>query len=470
MKKYRVLVLAMSTLPDPLHGHKDPFKNIYKYQRLETEDDTIYRVRQEYRGIGQLEPVPQYLLDRYGEITHYVILATKEAKASLSYPFSVDELKTKIRETGIGGEITFNAGETISAVTFFEKRVEAFHKEKTFMRPCFKDDICLSEDKPEEGIEELMQYIRNLYKDYRKDNKDIGLDEDPDQNWKLYVDIHGGLRAMSFIASTLIQVLSMPDLDEEKDVMSKEGETEKNYIARLTDGRPVIPVTKIYTINYDNSGNNISYIVDQTKLYDVYSRESIEAYMNYGQYAQMALRSRIDPFDATVKPYAFISYRRTDAPKERFTFIGSLKQAGFRYWYDDSIPVLEDWKKTLEQANSNCKIFIALISKEYFNSFQCVKELTQAIQENKQIFLVSIDQTPLYLSLEEGKDSIYLTNGEKEGSGKFEHAEIKKSDLEEIKKKQHQALDNNMRDGIFQPSALIDKLSSNSEFQALKEN
>ena len=110
-----------------------------------------------------------------------------------------------------------------------------------------------------------------------------------------------------------------------------------------------------------------------------------------------------------------------------------------------------------------------MISKEYFNSFQCVKELTQAIQENKQIFLVSIDQTPLYLSLEEGKDSIYLTNGEKEGSGKFEHAEIKKSDLEEIKKKQHQALDNNMRDGIFQPSALIDKLSSNPEFQELKE-
>lgn len=53
MKKYSVLVLAMSTLPDPLHGHKDSFKNIYEYQRLETEDDTIYHVRQEYRGIGQ---------------------------------------------------------------------------------------------------------------------------------------------------------------------------------------------------------------------------------------------------------------------------------------------------------------------------------------------------------------------------------------------------------------------------------
>ena len=458
MKQYNVLVLAMSTLSDPLNKHTYPFDNLYYYRKLQTEDETIEKICEPYHGIGQLEPVPQYLLDRYGEITHYVILASEKAKETRNYNWCGVNLE--IKNKGIGGEIEVKSGEQLSALTFFEKRIEAFHRDGKFDMPHF-EEIDLSDDNPQDGIEKLLEYVRKLFAECRDNNRD----ENPDDCWRMYVDIHGGLRAMSFIATTLIQILSIPDLDDESDLNLKSGESNTDYISRLTDGRPVIPVTKIYTINFDGANTNKSWIVDQTKLYDVYSKESIKAYMNYGQYAQMALRSTIDPYEDDVKPYAFISYRRADAPKERFTFLGSLKNAGYRYWYDDSIPVRADWRETLEKANKKCTIFIALITKGYYSSYQCLKEMAQAIEEKKPILLFSLDRTPLYSPVQEGASEITLTDEENKNPVTIRQDEINDS----ISRWNQLDLNDHLRDGIYQLSALIDSLHNCDEFKPLRE-
>ena len=459
MKKYSVLVLTMSTLSDPMTQNPDPFQNRYILQ-VQNEDDSFHLVGETYHAIGQLEPVPQYILDTYGNITYYIILATEKATAPLQFDFNVDEFNKKIRDTGIGGEIAFDAGETISAVTFFEKRIKAFHKQRGVEEPSFSV-VDISENDPGKGIKELLDEVRRIYKECVEANTDASIDD----CWSLYVDIHGGLRATSFATFTLIQILSAPDMDDEKDVEKKSGESKEQYIARLTDGKPTIPVTKIYTVNFDPTDRGLNYIVDQTKLYNIYAKESIEAYMNYGQYAQMALRSRINPFAEDVKPYAFISYRRTDAPKERFTFLGSLKKGGYRYWYDDSIPVMDDWKKTLEQANTKCSVFIALITKDYYRSYQCVKELAQAIDQEKPILLYSLDKSDLYSPIKKGDDSITLTDSETGHSVTINREDIKKH----IDWRNHLALDNQLFEDIYQLPALLDKLSSNPAFQELKE-
>lgn len=462
MKEYKILVLALSTLPNPLDDSRSPFNNIYLYQPPKKEEAEAPIIEENlppsrvYHGIGQLEPVPQYLLDNEGTITHYIILATSAVKKP--HPLDWAEVQQQICARGLEGKIDYAPGEQLSDLDFFERRIEAFHRERGLEKPAF-EIVDLVQNDPGPGLEVLLQKVRALYKECMRSNPGA----EPEQCWRLFLDIHGSLREAAFATFTLIQILSAPDMDDEEDLKRKHSESPEQYISRLTDGKPTIPVSKIFTVNYDNADRSRSYIVDTTRLYQVYARESIKSYMNYGQYAQMALRSRIDPFDPQVKPYAFISYRRADAPKERFTFIGSLKKAGFRYWYDDAIPVLQNWADTLRKANEKCTLFIALITKGYYSSFQCMKELAQAIAEEKTIFLFSLDQTALYNPETHGADQLTVKNSDTD-----ETVSIAAADIEAIIQKQQLALKDLVRDGVYQPSAFVDSLNANPLFQSLK--
>ena len=74
MKHYRVLVLAMSTLSDPLK--MGALKNRY-YYKCEENGNTQYKGN--YHGIGQLEPIPLYFMEQFGDISHMIILTTHKA-------------------------------------------------------------------------------------------------------------------------------------------------------------------------------------------------------------------------------------------------------------------------------------------------------------------------------------------------------------------------------------------------------
>ena len=203
----------------------------------------------------------------------------------------------------------------------------------------------------------------------------------------------------------------------------------------------------------------------------MFIRESLEAYMNYGQYAGIALKTDIDLAAETVAPYAFISYRRMDAPKERFAFLGILKKEGYRYWYDDAIDLQEDWAKKLKKANDKSAVFIALITAHYYESYQCVKELRQALDKMKtveesvcRILLVSTDGTSLYPPIE---GDLTVTDEQS-----HESITIKKAEFDKLTAVNHCNLDNLMHEGVFDKSQLLAKLTElcekNEAFKSIK--
>lgn len=478
MKKYNILVLAMSTLPDPLvknqYTGNTAFDNCYVFSGSDMENQKIYH------GIGQLEPVPQYILDRYGALTHCIILQTPEVQESK--PFDWEQINQKIIAEGDKATIDYVAGEPISAMRFFEKRMEAFYRQRENadrtdcadfkQKPKFVP-IDISEDAPEKGLEDLLKAISTLYVECLTENEDK-VDK---KVWQLFVDVHGGYRAASLAMFALIQSLSAPD---EQDLISGR---DNAGIARLTDGKGTIPIKHVYTVNFDFSKKNPEEdphtIVDKTEFYQIFTKASLEAYMNYGQYAKIALKPTINLKEYKGEPYAFISYRRMDAPKERFAFLGVLKKEGFRYWYDDSIELQTDWKKTLKTAVKNSSVFIALITKNYYDSFQCLKELRQALDENKTILFVSLDRTDLYSPecdiTKELKENILNENGEVIGEKTVDTVTVYKNELEIIGEKQHLSLKDFLIDGVFQPSSLKDKLindlcKNNEAFRALMPN
>lgn len=465
MKHYRVLVLAMSTLSDPLKV--GALKNRY-YYKCEENGNTQYKGN--YHGIGQLEPIPQYIMEQYGDITHVIILTTnKTTDKLLSYDWEkINEQIALLEENGGQGDgavidLTEEEKENgLSAVEFFKKRMAAFCKKRGIHTPHFKV-IDFSEEQPEAGLNGLMQSIRKLYQDYRNDNKN----DTDDQNWQMFVDVHGGLRDASFVIFAMIHNLSAPD---EQDLIGM-GEKISAAIARLTDGKGTVPVTGVFTIYFDAAQNGgKSLIVDRTDFYNMFVRESLEAHMNYGQYAGIALKSDIDPESDDFRPYAFISYRRLDAPKERFAVLGILKKEGYRYWYDDGIELHEDWQGKLELANAKSAVFIALITKQYYKSYQCVKELRQALDEKRpgDILLISTDGTSLYPPFSDGKNGFTIPDQDGHTS-----ISIRKDEIEGITKDNHLNLRDQMHHGVLDKMQFTDKLrrlcEKDNDFSRIKK-
>lgn len=452
-KDYRVLVLAMSSLPDPLQEGfgKDAFKNRYVYK----SDNVV--LSNVYHGLGQLEPVPQYILDTYGAITHYVILETDAVKIAKNYDWN--GINEKIEKEGDSTTIKYVPGESVSSVGFFKKRMDAFHEIRNFNLPNYVD-IDFSDDQPEPGLANLLKSIRTLYSRCKEENKNRNIDD----CWQLFVDVHGGLRDASFVLFSLIHNLSAPD---EQD-LSEWDERINSAVAHLTDGKGTIPVERVFTVNYDSTdGSGPQCIVDRTELYAMFIRESLEAYMNYGQYAGLALKTDIDLDAETVLPYAFISYRRLDAPKERFAFLGILKKYGYRYWYDDAIDLQADWASRLQAANDKSTIFIALITAHYYESYQCVKELRQALDKKEassEILLVSTDGTSLYPPIE---GDLTVTDEQS-----HESVTIEKAELVELTEANHCNLGSLMHNGVFDKSQLLAKLTdlckNNEVFKSIK--
>ncbi|MGN1118075.1 MAG: toll/interleukin-1 receptor domain-containing protein, partial [Acutalibacteraceae bacterium] len=437
-KDYKILVLAMSSLPNPLNA----FQNRYVFKDDNGVSSKIYH------GLGQLEPVPQYILETYGAITHYVILETEAVKLTKNYDW--DKINEKIKAEGDEAALEYTPGEAVSTVGFFKKRVDAFHRMRNFNQPTYVD-VDFSDDDPEPGFANLLKSIRTLYAQCKEENKNRNIDD----CWQLFVDVHGGLRDASFVLFSLIHNLSAPD---EQDLSQWDNKI-NSAIARLTDGKGTVPVERVFTIAFDPTGNNEKphTILDRTKLYEMFIRESLEAYMNYGQYAGLALKSDIDLGAETIPPYAFISYRRLDAPKERFAFLGILKKEGYLYWYDDAIDLQADWTTVLENANNKSTVFIALITAHYFESYQCVKELRQALDEKEtieeevsRILLVSTDGTPLYPPIE---GDLTVTDEQL-----HESVTIKKAEFDKLTEVNHCNIGSLMHEGVFDKSQLLAKL------------
>ncbi|MBR3143450.1 MAG: toll/interleukin-1 receptor domain-containing protein [Clostridiales bacterium] len=387
MENYHVLVLAMSTL-NSIYDEKEKKVRSNGF-RFRDDGGKEYVLSKEL--LGQLEVMPVFLTEYFNtDISHIIILETEKTQKEAKLRGGANHPWRKIVDSMVrDGQTPFRYedGEQLSAVEFFKRRIETLCINGEDGKPPIFIDLTIDEEDPEEGLESLLKEIRGLYADCRKLKAD----------WKLWLDIHGGFREISLAMFSLMQVLSVVDM---------------KGIPQLKDGNGLIPVTNVYTTEYDND-IPISNIVEKTDFFRSITGPALTAYMNYGQYVQSILK----PYEGSL-PYAFVSYKHQDAEKERVVMMCLLKEAGYRYWYDDGIHLGDDWKQTLEEKLEKAVVVLIFLTEHYKESYQCLKELRQAMDQGKEIILVSLDEKaaiydPRPLEAMENGQKIVITGEEK---------------------------------------------------------
>ncbi len=121
------------------------------------------------------------------------------------------------------------------------------------------------------------------------------------------------------------------------------------------------------------------------------------------------------------EPYIFVSYSHRDVPKVR-PVLKRIEDEKFRFWYDDTMEVGEDFRAELQTKIENCTAFLLFISDSAMQSKYCGMEIITAFKNDKKIYPVYLDDStvipaPLKMILENlqhvkgsaiEKDSRYL--------------------------------------------------------------
>ncbi len=155
----------------------------------------------EYRYFHQMEPVPQMLQDK-GKLNTIVALCTKETFEN--------------KDLNINGEMV-----NTSEVQYFQNKFSEFDTKFVLVDP----------DNPAKGIVEATHIIRDLYSK---------------SECRLWVDIHGGFRALQTTFQVVISIL-------EKEGIS----SEKNYSVKGKVGEfHIVEENQSFDINYLFSGMN----------------------------------------------------------------------------------------------------------------------------------------------------------------------------------------------------------------------
>lgn len=90
------------------------------------------------------------------------------------------------------------------------------------------------------------------------------------------------------------------------------------------------------------------------------------------------------------EPYIFVSYSHVDVPKVR-EILKRIDAEKFRYWYDDTMEIGEDFRVELQTKIENCSAFLLFISDASMQSKYCGMEIITAFKNNKRIFPVYLD-------------------------------------------------------------------------------
>ena len=70
------------------------------------------------------------------------------------------------------------------------------------------------------------------------------------------------------------------------------------------------------------------------------------------------------------EPYIFISYSHADIPKVR-TIMKRIEQEKFRFWYDDTMEIGEDFRTELQTKIEGCHAFLLFVSPASMQSKYC---------------------------------------------------------------------------------------------------
>ena len=92
------------------------------------------------------------------------------------------------------------------------------------------------------------------------------------------------------------------------------------------------------------------------------------------------------------EPYIFVSYSHVDVMKVR-EILTRIDKEKFRYWYDDTMEIGEDFRLELQTKIEKCSAFLLFISDASMQSKYCGMEIIMAFKNNKRIFPVYLEDT-----------------------------------------------------------------------------
>ena len=93
-------------------------------------------------------------------------------------------------------------------------------------------------------------------------------------------------------------------------------------------------------------------------------------------------------------PYVFVSYAHEDA-EEIYRDLTFLNDQGFRIWYDDGISPGHNWPEALAEAIAKCDLFLFFVSKDSIESSHCQRELHFAMEGDKAVVAIHVDDSSL---------------------------------------------------------------------------
>ena len=101
-----------------------------------------------------------------------------------------------------------------------------------------------------------------------------------------------------------------------------------------------------------------------------------------GERPDMKFQDRsLAPYQGS-EPYLFLSYSHKDS-EWAVKFIRTVKEAGYRIWYDEGVTPGAEWDEHIAHAIENCGYYIALVSQNFLESSNCLDELKFARDLNK---------------------------------------------------------------------------------------
>lgn len=106
---------------------------------------------------------------------------------------------------------------------------------------------------------------------------------------------------------------------------------------------------------------------------------------------------RVVPYEGK-EPYIFLSYCHKDAERV-YPIMEQMAQHGYRIWYDDGNHPGDDWLENIAQHLNDCSICLAMISENSAASHNCRNELSFAIECQKTLLAVLLEEFPMPLGM-----------------------------------------------------------------------
>jgi tetratricopeptide (TPR) repeat protein len=97
--------------------------------------------------------------------------------------------------------------------------------------------------------------------------------------------------------------------------------------------------------------------------------------------------------------FVFVSYSHTDR-LQVYPIIDYLNKTSINIWYDEGIPVSEDWKSSIVDNLERCSAFLVFITPHIIDSEYVRKEISFALKKQKPFFSVYLKETQLPSKLE----------------------------------------------------------------------